>query len=65
MGAYTGTGGTLEVWGGAAGANGLLDISGAALGTVTGNHQLYATNVGSGGGGMGPGAGSRRSQGTA
>ncbi len=46
-GTYTGTGGTLLVDGGnAAGANGLLKISGAAPGTVTGNYELES-NVGS------------------
>ena len=42
-GTYTGTGGTVLVQGGnAAGANGLLNVTGAAPGTLTGNYQLNA-----------------------
>ncbi len=42
-GTYTGTGGTLQVDGGStAGANGLLNITGAAPGTLTGNYELNA-----------------------
>jgi len=40
-GTYTGTGGTVLVQGGnATGANGLLNVSGAAPGTLTGNYQM-------------------------
>ncbi|MGO4882494.1 MAG: beta strand repeat-containing protein [Bryobacteraceae bacterium] len=47
-GTYTGTGGTLTVVGGnyAAGANALVDVTGAAPGTVTGNYNL-TSNEGS------------------
>ncbi len=46
-GAYTGTGGTVLLQGGnVTGANGLLDVSGAAPGTLTGNYQVEG-NVGS------------------
>ena len=46
-GTYTGTGGTLLVQGGAAGANALLNVTGAAPGTLTGSYGINATNLGS------------------
>jgi fibronectin-binding autotransporter adhesin len=42
-GTYTGTGGTLQLYGGnASGSNALLNISGAAAGTLTGTYQIQS-----------------------
>jgi hypothetical protein len=43
-GTYTGTGGTLQLYGGnASGSNALLNVSGAAPGTLTGTYQIQSS----------------------